>query len=128
MHEFNAMYREIKLENFLINKGVLKIADFGLSKELEDPLKDTATLVGTPLTMAPEILEGFKYGLKVDIYSLGVIFYNLLYHGEYPFNAQNIEQLRIVIKQQIINFNMKGIKISLPLQELIQKMLACDPQ
>lgn len=48
--------------------------------------------MGTSLTMAPEVLEGHKYGLEADIYSLGVILYQMLF-GEYPHSAASDYEL-----------------------------------
>lgn len=52
----------------------MKIADLGFGKILREG-DITSTVLGTSLTMAPEVLEQKKYSLEVDLYSLGVIFY-----------------------------------------------------
>jgi serine/threonine protein kinase len=86
------VHRDIKLDNILRHLtpdgGVLlKIADLGFAKELGNS-RVTRTKVGTPITKAPEIIEGRTYGLEVDLYSCGVIFYQILF-GCYPFVAKN---------------------------------------
>jgi serine/threonine protein kinase len=68
------IHRDLKLKNILVNDGILKIADFGLSKMGELGV----THVGTPYTKAPEVYKGrgrINYNNKADIWSLGVIFY-----------------------------------------------------
>jgi serine/threonine-protein kinase ULK/ATG1 len=68
------MHRDLKLANILKNNGSLKIADFGFARLLED--EDMATtMLGSPLNMAPEVLNGSVYGVKADIWSLGTVFY-----------------------------------------------------
>ena len=68
------MHRDLKLANILKNNGSLKIADFGFARLLED--EDMATtMLGSPLNMAPEVLNGNVYGVKADIWSLGTVFY-----------------------------------------------------
>jgi predicted Ser/Thr protein kinase len=89
-HEEGIVHRDIKPENILLDKrGRVKIADFGLAKLLDDPTLDhsltgTHQVMGTPKYMAPEQLEGTKsVDHRADIYSLGVVFYELL-TGELP--------------------------------------------
>ncbi|CAM9578996.1 unnamed protein product, partial [Phaeothamnion confervicola] len=81
-HENNIVHRDLKPENLLYSdhdesKAVLKLADFGLAKLLNDEtLMHTAC--GTPGYVAPEILKGEGYGKAVDMWSIGVISYILL--------------------------------------------------
>ena len=86
------MHRDFKLANILLHNGILKIADFGFSKILEGDESYTETMLGSPLNMAPEILEGKDYNSKCDIWSIGTVFYELLY-GKPPYNASNIVEL-----------------------------------
>lgn len=108
MHKLNVVHRDIKLDNILRHKNtdgdiILKIADLGFAKEL-DETQMTKTALGTPITKAPEILEKKTYGLECDLYSLGVVFYQILF-GNYPFAANNEFILLEKIKEGKINFN-----------------------
>ena len=76
-------HRDLKPENILFSYTndkktdfIVKIGDFGLSKDLTSKTKETSSLGGTPYYIAPEILEG-KYSNKCDLYSIGVILYVL---------------------------------------------------
>lgn len=89
-HDEGVIHRDIKPENILIDKrGRVKIADFGLARLLGKPadlptLTKTHQLLGTPVYMAPEQMEGHaEIDHRADIYSLGVVFYELL-TGELP--------------------------------------------
>ncbi len=89
-HEEGIVHRDIKPENILIDKrGRVKIADFGLAKLLGktadvQTLTGTHQIMGTPVYMAPEQMEGTKgVDHRADIFSLGVVFYELL-TGELP--------------------------------------------
>ncbi|MFT5403719.1 MAG: hypothetical protein ACI9DF_002557 [Verrucomicrobiales bacterium] len=89
-HDHGVVHRDIKPENILLDKrGQLKVADFGLSKLLgnsEPDLNLTGTyqVMGTPRYMAPEQMEQSRnVDHRADIYSLGVIFYEML-TGELP--------------------------------------------
>ena len=89
-HEEGVVHRDIKPENILIDKrGRVKIADFGLAKLLGSSpdvpnLTGTHQVMGTPMYMAPEQMEGTRgVDHRADIFSLGVVFYELL-TGELP--------------------------------------------
>lgn len=88
-HEQGVVHRDIKPENILLDKsGEVKIADFGIAKMLSLPgnlsLTGSMDVVGTPLYMAPEQIENPQIvDSRADIYSLGVVFYEML-TGELP--------------------------------------------
>lgn len=89
-HEEGVLHRDIKPENILLDsRGRVKIADFGIAKLLGEPsaaltLTSSGAAVGTPAYMAPEQLENpADVDHRADIYSLGVVFYELL-TGELP--------------------------------------------
>ena len=89
-HEQGVLHRDIKPENILLDaKGRVKIADFGIAKLVEEDrtavtLTGTGTALGTPHYMAPEQLEKpGEVDHRADIYSLGVVFYEML-TGELP--------------------------------------------
>ena len=89
-HEQGVLHRDIKPENILLDaRGRVKIADFGIAKLVDDDpasvtLTGTGTALGTPHYMAPEQLERpSEVDHRADIYSLGVVFYEML-TGELP--------------------------------------------
>ena len=86
------MHRDIKPDNILINNGNIKIADFGFCKPLENPNELAQTMLGSPIYMAPEILKGEVYTMKADIWSLGVVLYEMIY-GFCPFEEKTIARL-----------------------------------
>ena len=59
--------------------------------------------------MAPEVLSGLKYGMEADVYSLGVIFYQMLF-GEYPYNGMSDDELLKNIKTKKIHLKKKIAK------------------
>ena len=82
------MHRDIKSANILLsikdNKDICMIADFGLTKVIEQTLANANTIVGTLIYMSPEIINGIPYTIKTDIWSLGCILYELC-TLKYPF-------------------------------------------
>ena len=79
LHKQNIVHRDMKPENILLtsrdmNNFELKIADLGFAVKY-DPQTGLDLVLGTPLYMAPELIERKKYNEKVDVWSLGVICY-----------------------------------------------------
>lgn len=120
----NIMHRDFKLPNILLHNGTIKIADFGFAKLLgSDSL--ASTILGSPLNMAPEVLDGKEYDNKADIWSLGTCFYELLF-GRPPFTAKNVVDLLKTIKTKPLNLP-KSIKISEVTEDCLRKMLVVNP-
>lgn len=77
IHKEGFVHRDLKLENILLaENNTAKIADVGVSKGAQEI---TGTLAGTPVYMAPEVYHSRRYGSKVDIYSLGIVFWEMWY-------------------------------------------------
>jgi protein kinase A len=84
------VHRDVKPENTLLdNEGHLKLADFGIAKVVENPLR---TLVGTPHYMAPEVIQRREYGCSVDWWALGILTYEVL-AGFVPFEADTANRI-----------------------------------
>lgn len=119
------MHRDLKPSNILFNDGIVKIADFGFCKLLENNNEMAKTMVGSPLYMAPEVLKGLDYDKKADIWSLGVILYEMI-TGVCPFEDKTIFRLMNKIEKEELVFP-DNIEISKKTQELIRKILKINP-
>lgn len=80
----NIIHRDIKPANILLSEGSCRIADFGFAKYDKDPGVKEKYHVGTPLYMSPQALGCNIYSQKNDIWSLGIMFYEIL-HGTTPW-------------------------------------------
>ena len=81
------MHRDIKPSNVLVNsRGYIKLCDFGVSGELVNSIADT--FVGTSTYMAPERIQGAKYSVKSDVWSVGLTVMELAI-GRFPFDASD---------------------------------------
>lgn len=101
------VHRDLKMENILVkrirgpdSKGIdkvenfiFKVADLGLAKILNSDNEMITTFCGTPLYMAPEIINGECYSYKVDVWSLGALLFQLL-TGFYPFIGTDLMNLK----------------------------------
>merc|ERR1719265_2972379 len=122
VHDRKVLHRDLKTQNiFLMSSGQIKLGDFGIARVL-DATKDYAkTMVGTPYYLSPEIIEDRPYNFKSDIWSLGVVLYEMT-TLKHPFDAESLHFLAIKILQG--QYPDPDPQYSPELVKLIRSMLA----
>lgn len=129
LHRENVLHRDLKPQNILLSDSsaspVLKIADFGFARALQ-PQDMAATICGSPLYMAPEILRHEPYDARADLWSVGAILYELLV-GRPPFTGANPMQLLANIEKHG-ELQFDGVQVSPEGQEFLRSLLQRDPK
>ncbi|MEO1993786.1 MAG: serine/threonine-protein kinase [Planctomycetaceae bacterium] len=130
-HDQKMIHRDIKPDNILITaKGVVKVADFGLAKAIDEDVSMTqsGTGLGTPLYMAPEQARNAKHvDQRTDIYALGCTLYCFV-TGELPFMGSTMLEL-IMAKEKGVFKSARKLNREVPdrLDLMIDKMIAKEP-
>jgi serine/threonine-protein kinase len=123
-HELGVVHRDIKPSNILINDdGRLKLTDFGIARIDSSTLTQVGEIMGSPGYMSPEQFLGTDIDARSDIYSVGVIAYELL-TGRRPFTGNNAEVMRQVLNERPVNPSEHNPQISAQLDWAAQKALA----
>lgn len=100
LHENGIIHRDLKALNIMCAKGgrLFKIGDLGVSRQVSEDTVMLNTFYGTPLYLSPELVENKPYNEKTDIWSLGIILYEICTLTQ-PFKAQTLMGLAKVSKQ-----------------------------
>ncbi len=99
IHDRKILHRDLKSQNIFLSKhGLIKLGDFGISKCLNFTLDKAKTFIGTPLYLSPEIVQNLPYSFKSDIWSLGVLLYEMC-ALKMPFDANNLPVLSLLISR-----------------------------
>lgn len=130
-HENGVIHRDIKPENIrVLPDGTVKIMDFGIARIQSEAVTLTHTnmSIGTPRYMAPEQVKGEKIDHRADIFSFGVLLYELL-SGTNPFSGENVT----TIIYKILNTEPKPLEVEpdafcKELQGIVTRCLAKDPK
>ena len=124
LHQNNIIHRDIKPENILIgDNDLLKLCDFGWAKKIT--VNNRSTFCGTVEYMAPEIVGSGKYDCGVDVWSLGILLYELLM-GHSPFKSKKDKNTMIKIQLHDLAFD-KNKPLSKDCKDLIQGLLDMNP-
>lgn len=125
-HQQHILHRDIKTQNIFTKSDgrIIKIGDFGISKVLEATCEMARTKVGTPYYLSPEICLGRRYDHKSDIWSLGVLLYELT-TLRYPFTGSSMGELTRKITRG--KYAPPPSHFGADLRELIKDMLCIDP-
>ncbi|KAA6390668.1 MAG: putative CMGC kinase, CK2 family [Streblomastix strix] len=122
LHSNGIMHRDLKPANIFMNEdGSIRLGDFGLTKDITD--KEYATMAGTKENMAPEGHLTKKLDFKSDIFSLGIIVFQLL-TNQHPFDAPSEAEMIEKIKKGDMT-RLPGW-VSRELKELVESMLSFD--
>ncbi len=100
-HSRDIVHRDIKAANVMYDPGTgqLKITDFGIARLTDSRRTKTGMVLGTPSSMSPEQLRGKKLDGRTDLYSLGVLMFQLL-TGRLPYKAESLTQLMYKITNE----------------------------
>ena len=126
VHKQHVLHRDIKTQNIFLAGGdkTIKIGDFGISKVMENTMQMAKTKVGTPYYLSPEICKGKLYDHKSDIWSLGVVLYELT-TLKHPFTGNSMGDLsRKIVRGK---YTPPPKSFSADLRKLIADMLSIDP-
>ena len=97
VHDRKIIHRDLKCQNiFLTKTNLIKLGDFGIARVLSNTRENAKTMVGTPYYLSPEIIENRPYSFKSDMWSLGVVLYELCALKP-PFNADSLHFLALKI-------------------------------
>ena len=130
-HEHGLVHRDVKPQNVLINPdGEAKVTDFGIARSLdvEHGVTQTGTVLGTSNYIAPEQATGNRVGVHTDIYSLGVVLFELL-TGEVPFSGDNF----VAVAMRHINEEAPSVRnfrgdVPPRVAAAVERALAKDPR
>ena len=126
IHEKKIIHRDLKSGNiFLMKNGFVKLGDFGIAKNFQRTIDKAKTMVGTPYYLSPEMIESKPYDSKSDIWSLGVLLYEMMTF-KMPFNANSLASLIIKITRG--NYIPPPVIYTKDLRELVSKCLTLDPK
>jgi serine/threonine protein kinase len=133
LHTHKIMHRDFKLANIFLDEDKLVLGDFGFAKA---GAVMTTTYLGTPVTMAPEILlypgENKAYTNKADIWSVGVCFFEMIFgHDPWP-NVKTLDELRKSVRersgQNLVFPTDSRFKISPECKDLITRLIQIEPR
>ncbi len=128
-HKQGVVHRDIKPDNILLlENDEVKVADFGIARVMSASTTETGMILGTPNYMSPEQVAGEKVDGRSDLFSLGVVMYELL-TGEKPFKGDNLTNLMYAIAN--VNYTpLKEVapKIAPCCSEVIDKLLTKSPK
>ena len=124
MHSKNILHRDIKTQNiFITQNDILKMGDFGISRQMETLTPMAMTACGTPYFMPPEVCMGKPYDSKADVWAIGVILYELITFKK-PFDSDSINGVFEKIKKSPIEPLPQSVDSSLKL--LVSSLLNKD--
>ncbi|MDH3948758.1 MAG: protein kinase, partial [Gammaproteobacteria bacterium] len=133
-HQINVVHRDIKPANILVNdKDVVKVVDFGLAAAASEGGSETSRitksgiLVGTPTYMAPEQVRGRAIDTRTDIYSLGIVMYEM-FTGQPPYkDKDHMATLFKHVEGKAAPAIEKNPEISEELNRIIMRSIHVDP-
>lgn len=127
-HRLNILHRDIKPANVLIaNDGVVKLTDFGIASfNIGTNLTEEDSLIGTVAYLSPEACMGLKLDERADIWSFGVLLYELL-TGSTPFKGDHpLAVINAILRQELPDLQEQSPDIPEPLADLLYRMLVKD--
>lgn len=130
-HDRGVVHRDIKPGNLMIsNRGVVKIADFGIAlsnQDLSKKLTSTGEFVGTPGYLSPEVCLGKPVDQRSDIFSLGIVLFEML-TGKMPFTDESPLGLMLeVVRAEIPDVRGLNADADPEIARILTRMIAKDP-
>ncbi|TET17664.1 MAG: serine/threonine protein kinase, partial [Candidatus Cloacimonadota bacterium] len=129
-HKSGILHRDIKPGNIMIgNNGIIKISDFGLALALEGTeITEPGVTIGTPAYLPPELIKGKKATPRSDIYSLGILFYEIV-TGRNPFKGTNrYETINNILYKKLPPIQLKQDSKNKDISIIITKMTRSNPK
>ena len=121
------IHRDVKPANLILTEGGVRIVDFGLAKTLDGELTRTGTRMGTVAYMSPEQTQGRRVDERTDVWSLGVVLYEML-TGRRPFKGGSDQAvIHAILHEDPPSVEEMVPDISSGVASLVRRALARDP-